>query len=87
MAPYSSTSNGMAGQVLQTIQEAGLSALHTSFLPLGFWPEAFDSVIYAMNQSLHSATKAIPFEVWNRHRLSLSNLRVFSSVTDCVNST
>jgi transposase InsO family protein len=63
-APYSSASNGIVERVNRTIQENGLAALHQADLTMGFWPEAFEYVVYTRNKSFHNGINDVPHTKW-----------------------
>jgi hypothetical protein len=80
-APHSSASNGIAERSLRTIQEGGLTLLHAGNLRMGFWPEAFATLVFVRNRSYHSGIKDVPYNRWFGKQPNLKILHTFGCAT------
>ena len=79
--PYCPQQNGVSERLNRTIVESARSMLCHAKLPLKFWAEAVNTVVYLRNRSPTSALNGrTPFEYWFNRKPDVSNLRVFGCI-------
>ena len=73
--------NGVSERFNRTIVEGARSMIYHAKLPLKFWAEAVNTVVYLRNRSPSSFLNGrTPFEYWFKRKPNVSNLRVFGCV-------
>ena len=74
--PYSSSSNGKAERLNQTLQEHIRSMLYQANMPKSFWAEAMSTAAYLINRLPSSPIDGIPYELWHNKRLKSKELKL-----------
>jgi len=78
--PYAHQQNGAAERTMQTILDGVRSAMAESGLPLKFWADAVQTIVYIQNFIPSSRNpKIIPAEAWFGKRQDISHLRPFGT--------
>ena len=79
--PHCPQQNGVSERFNRTIVESARSMIFHAKLPLKFWAEAVNTVVYLRNRSPSSYLNGrTPFEFWYNRKPDVSNLRVFGCV-------
>ena len=76
--PYTPQQNGVAKRKNRSLKEMTSCMLESKKLAANLWAEAMHASEYIQNRVSHSSMKwNTPFEAYFRHKLDVSNLRVF----------
>ena len=82
-APYSPAQNGVVERWHRTMMEGVRTLLLHSGLPVSFWAEALQHVVYLKNRTLHRflpPATPTPYHAWTGHPADLSMVRVFGTM-------
>ncbi|CAL2227983.1 unnamed protein product [Prunus armeniaca] len=78
---YSPQQNGVAERKNRTIVEMAKSMMFEKSIPLEFWAEAVNTVVYILNKCPTKAlVKKTPFEAYSGRKPGIKHLRVFGSL-------
>lgn len=78
--PYSPQQNGTSERMNRTLVEKARTMLEDSGVHKGLWGAAIQTAAYLINRSPTEAIcKSTPYEMWNKRKPNVSNLRVFGS--------
>ncbi|CAL8157373.1 unnamed protein product [Prunus armeniaca] len=78
---YSPQQNGVAERKNRTIVEMAKCMMFEKSMPLEFWAEAVNTVVYILNRCPTKALdKKTPFEAYSGRKPGLKHLRVFGSL-------
>ena len=79
--PDTPQQNGVSERYNRTIMEGVRSMIYHANLPLSFWAEAANTMVYLRNRSPTAALQNVtPYELWHGEKPDVSNLRVFGCV-------
>ncbi|KAJ3552615.1 hypothetical protein NP233_g12840 [Leucocoprinus birnbaumii] len=80
MTPYTHQQNGTAERSVQTILDGTHSIMAESGLPLKYWADTVQTVVYVWNFIPSSRRpKTVPAELWTGRRQDVSHLQPFGS--------
>src|ERR1035441_4075523 len=88
MAPYTPQQNGIAERYNRTIVEMAQTMIQHAHLPLRFWAEAVNTVVYTRNRCTTRALgeQTMPHELWTGFKHNVKHLKVFGCNADALDN-